>query len=177
MSALGFRGYWPQSLNRHTPKLSGSRAFQCQVTQIRVQKNSWFWGVFLHKIDVTYILKAGMTINLVYLGTLDVHPVTRPSDFCGNELAVLVETLSYGIQGEGRINQESWMKMSNWMWCEVPLGITIYLRATIDTLGINQSWMKNHDWKCPSGCDVRSHKGSQYLRVTQDTPGIIQSRL
>ena len=130
MSALGFRGYWPQSLNRHTPKLSGSRAFQCQVTQIRVQKNSWFWGVFLHKIDVTYILKAGMTINLVYLGTLDVHPVTRPSDFCGNELAVWAETLSYGSQGNGRINQESWLEMSN---------------------------------------DVRSHQGSQYLRVTQET--------
>ena len=64
------------------------RAFQSQLTQICVQQNSRFRGVFLHKIDVTNILKAGVTINLVYLGSLYVHPVTRPSDFCGNELAV-----------------------------------------------------------------------------------------
>ena len=39
-------------------------------------------------------LKAiGLTVNLVYLGTLNMHPVTRQI-FYGNELAILAETLS-----------------------------------------------------------------------------------
>ena len=49
--------------------------------------------------------------------------------------------------------------------------------SPLDTPGISQSRMKNHDWKCPTGCDMRSHQGSQYLRVTLDTPGINQARL
>ena len=41
--------------------------------------------------------------------------------------------------------------------------------SPLDSPGINQSRMKNLDEKCPTGCDVRSHQGSQYLRVTQET--------
>ena len=48
----------------------------------------------LHTIN---ILKAiGLTVNLVYLGTRYVHPVTHPFFLTfGNQLAVLAETLSY----------------------------------------------------------------------------------
>ena len=57
---------------------------------------------------ITHILKAiGLTVNLVYLGTLYVHPVTcqifRNIVNCENELAVLAETGSYSIQKVVRI--------------------------------------------------------------------------
>ena len=65
-------------------------SFQSQATQIAVHPNSWFLGVFLHKIDfpgqtvdcclehTIHILKAIVpAVNLAYLGTRYVHPVTH----------------------------------------------------------------------------------------------------
>ena len=117
------------SLNRHTLKFLGVGLMLtwCQPFAVQGLPKSGNsdscppkQAILKHKINfagqtvnfclqhVTYILKAiGLTVNLVYLGTLYVHPVTcqifRNIVNCENELAVLAETGSYSIQKVVRI--------------------------------------------------------------------------
>ena len=86
----------PQCFQGHLRSWSGvnrlaSRSFQSQATQILAHTNSRFWDVFfaqnrfswtngqLLPIHTIHILKAIVpAVNLAYLGTLYMHPVTCP---------------------------------------------------------------------------------------------------